>query len=66
MVQIMRKSGWDLNPNDKIVNAILLRIEMNKGNCPCSNTAIDKKCPCSDYRNKDICHCSLYIKADKG
>ena len=23
MIKILRKDGWDLNPNDKIVNAIL-------------------------------------------
>lgn len=63
MIQILRKPGWILNPNDKIVNAILKRCEANNGECPCHNTGEDKKCPCSDYREKDVCHCSLYIKA---
>lgn len=50
MIQILRKEGWMLNPNDKIVNAILKRCELNNGECPCHNTGEDKKCPCSDYR----------------
>ena len=65
MIQILRKEGWHLNPNDKIVNAILKRIEANNGECPCENpgeTAEDKKCPCKDYRENNICHCTLYVK----
>ena len=27
MTQIYRKEGWELNPSDKIVNAIFKRIE---------------------------------------
>lgn len=62
MIQIYRKEGWNLNKNDKQVNAILRMIEKNNGECPCHNNSIDKRCPCSDYRDKDICHCGLYIK----
>ena len=62
MIKIYRKEGFDLNPNDKIGNAILKRVENNNGECPCHNNSIDKKCPCSDYRDNDICHCGLYIK----
>ena len=62
MVQIYRKEGGVLNPNDKIVNAILKRCEINNGECPCYNESEDKKCPCSDYRINDICKCGLYIK----
>lgn len=62
MVTIMRKQGWILNTNDKVVNSILNRIERNNGECPCHNTGVDKHCPCSDYRENDVCHCSLYIK----
>ena len=29
MIPILRKVGWDLNPNDKVVNAILKRCEAN-------------------------------------
>ena len=62
MVQIMRKSGWVINPKDKVVNGILRMIENNNGECPCDNQSEDKHCPCSDYRDKDICHCGLYLK----
>lgn len=53
-----------LNPNDKVVNAILKRVELNGGGCPCHNTGTDKHCPCSDYRENDECHCSLYVKKE--
>ena len=62
MIQILRKEGWELNPNDKIVNAILKRCEINNGECPCNNNSEDKKCPCSGYRLEDHCCCGLYIK----
>jgi ferredoxin-thioredoxin reductase catalytic subunit len=66
MTQIYRKEGWDLNPNDKVVNAILKRVEMCDGECPCVvNEYIpkeDRMCPCKSYRENDICHCKLYIK----
>ena len=62
MIQILRKEGWILNPNDKIVNSILKRCEANDGECPCLNTSVDKHCPCSDYRENDICKCNLYLK----
>lgn len=65
MIQILRKEGWVLNPNDKVVNAILKRCEANNGECPCQNpgkTREDKLCPCLEYRENNICHCTLYIK----
>lgn len=62
MVEIYRKEGWILNPNDKIVNRILSMVEKNDGNCPCHNTGEDKKCPCSNYRENDVCCCKLYVK----
>lgn len=62
MIQILRKEGWILNPNDKVVNAILKRCEINDGECPCHNESVDKHCPCTDYKEKDECHCGLYVK----
>ena len=62
MIPILRKEGWQLNPNDKLVNAILKRIEMNNEQCPCENNSEDKHCPCSDYRDNDVRHCTLYVK----
>lgn len=62
MVTILRKEGWGLNPNDKVVNGVLKMVEKNNGVCPCHNTGVDKNCPCSDYRENDVCHCGLYVK----
>ena len=65
MVQIYRKKGWILNPSDKIVNAILRRVEICEGECPCANpgeTREDRTCPCKEYRENNICHCGLYVK----
>lgn len=62
MVQIYRKEGWTLNPDDRIVNAILKRTEANGGECPCFNESEDKNCPCTGYREHDTCHCGLYVK----
>ena len=61
-IYIYIKEGWVLNPNDKVVNAILKRCEVNNGECPCNNESVDKHCPYSDYREKDVCKCNLYIK----
>lgn len=68
MIQILRKPGWILNPNDKVVNSILKRCEANDGECPCHNagkTKEDRLCPCKSYRDDDMCHCNLYIKTEK-
>lgn len=65
MIQILRKEGWILNPNDKIVNAIIKRCEDCGGECPCANpgeTKEDRMCPCKSYRENDKCCCNLYIK----
>ena len=67
MVQIFRKEGWVLNPNDKVVNSILKMCEKNNGECPCRNpgkTPEDRKCPCREYRENDVCCCKLYIKPE--
>lgn len=61
-IEILEKEGWKLNPNKKVVEAILKRCKANNGECPCHNDSVDKHCPCSDYREKDICHCTLYVK----
>ncbi len=68
MTQIMRKPGWILNPEDRIVNAVIKRIELNGGLCPCHSEGplIDRFCPCKEYRENDICHCTLYVKEDEG
>lgn len=65
MITNFVKEGWQLNPNAKVVNAILKRIDANDGECPCQNpgkTREDRMCPCKEYRENDICHCTLYVK----
>ena len=62
MAHILRKPGWELNPNDKKVNSILKLIDRNNGICPCHNTSKDPHCPCTDYTENDVCHCGLYLK----
>ena len=65
MIRIWRREGWELNPDDKTLNAILNRLEVNDGECPCHNpgkTLEDRLCPCKEYRENDICHCTLYVK----
>lgn len=65
MIPILRKPGWKLNPNDKVVNAILKRCEANGGECPCHNEGLtkeDRTCPCKKYKEDDVCCCTLYIK----
>lgn len=65
MIKIHRKEGWQLNPNDKVVDAIINRIEKNNGECPCHNPGVTREerlCPCKSYLEEDKCCCSLYIK----
>ena len=66
MINIHRKEGWQLNPEDKIVNAILKRCELNNGECPCIKDMTipreDRLCPCKSYLENDVCHCTLYVK----
>ena len=63
MIKIFRKEGWDLNPKDGTVNAILRLCEANNGECPCvhPDNDGDLKCPCDSYRLRDKCCCQLYL-----
>ena len=61
-VQNNIKEGWQLNPNEKVVNAIIKGINRSEGECPCNNSSDDVRCPCSNYRLKDMCCCGLYVK----
>lgn len=62
MVQIHRKIGWVLNPDDKKLNSILKMIERNDGKCPCHNTSEDTHCPCTSYLKENKCNCGLYCR----
>ena len=66
-LKIVRKKGFILNPDDKIVNNILRALGKNDGHCPCKHPEREghDQCPCSQYLQKDECYCGLYIKEDK-
>lgn len=54
-----------LNPNEKIVNAIKKRLELNNGYCPCDQGETpkeDTQCPCKKYVETHYCCCTLYTK----
>lgn len=69
MVEILRKKGFVLNENDKVVNSIFKMVEKCGGYCPCrqkeSNKTEDMKCPCKNYRENEKCCCGLYLKIEK-
>lgn len=54
-----------LNPNEKVVNAIKKRLELNNGYCPCDQGETpkeDTQCPCKKYVETHYCCCTLYTK----
>lgn len=72
-----KEKGFSLNPNEKIVEVILvglLRNEAEKGElyCPCRRVTEDKEkdkeiiCPCKfhedEIKNDGHCHCFLFVK----
>lgn len=63
-IKIVRKEGWVINPDDKIVNNIFRGLEVNKGHCPGNHPERDghDQCPCHDYLANDVCYCGLYVK----
>ena len=69
IMEILRMTGFKLNPNDKIVNSLFKRIAKCNGECPCHHEEWnketpheDKLCPCKTYRDGGNCHCTLYVK----
>lgn len=61
-IQSNIKEGFQLNPNEKVVNAIIKGINRCDGDCPCNNSSVNKKCPCSNFVEHDICCCNLYVR----
>lgn len=52
-----------LNPNNKVVQNIKRRCEINEGYCPCSPEKSEKTmCPCEAVRTNGECHCGLYVE----
>lgn len=64
--KIVRKEGWELNPNDDIVNEIIIKLEDNYGKCPnhSSNGSDHNICPCSSYLQHNKCYCQLYVRKE--
>lgn len=66
-LKIVRKEGWILNPDDKVVNGIFRALERTNGHCPCVHPERigHDQCPCASYLEHDICYCNLYLKEQK-
>lgn len=64
--KILRKTGWDLNPDDKVVNSIIRALERNGGHCPCKHDEREghDQCPCTMYIANNVCYCGLYVKLE--
>jgi ferredoxin-thioredoxin reductase catalytic subunit len=67
-IKVVRKSGYELNPNDTVVNDIFRQLERNHGHCP---TVVQDRdghdyCPCHDWLANNKCYCGLYVKKDNG
>ena len=63
-IKILRKEGYEVNPDDKIVNNIFRMLSNNDGHCPCSHPEREghDQCPCTDWIKNSICYCRLYVK----
>ena len=66
-IKILRKEGWELNPDDNKVNNIIQALGKNEGHCPTKriNRNGHDQCPCSQYLTHDECYCGLYVKLPK-
>ena len=54
-----------INPNQKVVDAIVKRIELRDGYCPCRvKENNDTICPCLDMRKIGHCCCKLYLEKE--
>ena len=63
-IKILRKEGYEINPDDKIVNDIFRMLEKNEGHCPCHHPEREghDQCPCTDWIKNSKCYCGLYVK----
>lgn len=67
VIEIVRKKGWRINPDDKLVNEIFRALDKNRGHCPTKieNRKGHDQCPCSAYLQDGVCYCKLYVKEDE-
>ena len=63
-IKIVRKDGFDLNPDDNVVNNIFRSLEKKDGHCPSIHPERNghDQCPCSQYLIYGECYCGLYVK----
>jgi ferredoxin-thioredoxin reductase catalytic subunit len=67
LIDNIEYNDMELNPNEKIVNAIRKMLIKTNGYCPCNqgNTPKeDTKCPCKKMTEKHQCCCTLYTKKE--
>lgn len=65
--KILRKPGFELNPDDAVVNSIIRALNRNDGHCPCKHPEREghDQCPCSEWIHNSRCFCGLYVKVDE-
>ena len=66
-IKITRIPGFDINPNDVIVNDVLKQLDLNHGHCPTlvKDRVGHDQCPCSAYLQDKTCYCGLYVSIKK-
>lgn len=66
-IKIVRKEGFDINPDDEKVNNIFRLLQVNYGHCPTriSDRNGHDQCPCHSYLSDDKCYCGLYVKKNE-
>ena len=65
-INLTPKEGYQLNPDNKLVNAIVRAIGESDGHC--MNRHIKHRgcdiCPCDEYLLYNNCMCKLYVKSE--
>lgn len=66
-IDIVVKKGWQINPDEEIVNSIFRQLIKSEGHCI---SKVNKRighdqCPCAAYLEHDTCYCKLYINCDE-
>lgn len=62
-IQTLNGINLKLNPDKKIVGAIISRCLSNDGYCPCRPERVEpNKCPCKPMIEKGHCCCNLYVE----